>query len=163
MIPTTTRLSYANGYMELGMLKEAGSELDAIAPTDRLRSEVLLMRSKLYMESQNWEVMAAVSKQLAEQLPDSPHAWTNWAYALREMNRNEEAKEVALHGLALHPQEPILWFNLACYCSLLGEFQDASDHLDSAIKLDKDFEKESVEDPDLEGLWNWLKSQEETL
>ncbi|MDQ8183233.1 tetratricopeptide repeat protein [Pelagicoccus sp. SDUM812005] len=162
MIPTATRLSYANGYIELGMLKEASEELDAIDPADRLKDSVLLLRSKLYLEAKNWEVMAAVSQQLAEQSPHSPHAWTNWAYALREMNRNEEAKKVALRGLVIHPQEPILWFNLACYCSLLGQFQDASDHLDSAIKLDKDFETESVDDPDLEGLWNWLKSQEES-
>lgn len=162
MIPTATRLSYANGYIELGMLKDAGAELDAIEPEDRLRDDVLLLRSRLYLEAKNWEVMAAVSKQLAEQCPESQYAWTNWAYALREMNQNEEAKGVALKGLAQHPKEPILWFNLACYCSLLGQFQDASDHLDSAIKFDKAFEQEGVDDPDLEGLWNWLKSQDET-
>ncbi len=162
MIPTATRLSYANGYIELGMLKEAAAELDEIEPQERLKDEVLMMRSKLYLESKNWEVMAAVSKQLVEQRPDSPYAWTNWAYALRELNQNEEAKNVALRGLVIHPSEPVLWFNLACYCSLLGQYQDASDHLDSAIKLDQDFEQESVDDPDLEGLWAWLKSQKES-
>ncbi len=144
------------------MLKDAGEELDAIDPLDRLEDAVLMMRSKLYLEAKNWEVMAAVSKQLAEQKPDATAAWTNWAYALREMERNEEAKTVALQGLAIHPKEPVLWFNLACYCSLLGQFEDASDHLDSAIKLDKDFEQEGVDDPDLQGLWDWLKSQEES-
>lgn len=161
MIPTSTRLSYANGYIELGMLKEASAELDAIAPSERLQDNVLLLRCKLYLETKNWEVMAAVSKQLAEQSPHSPPAWTNWAYALREMNQNEEAKKVVLRALVLHPKEPVLWFNLACYCSLLGQYQDASEHLDSAIKLDADFKEESVDDPDLEGLWNWIKSQED--
>lgn len=161
MIPTTTRVSYANGYIELGMLKDASAELDAIDPSERLKDEVLMMRSKLYLEAKNWEVMAAVSKQLAEQNPDAPYAWTNWAYALREMDRNDEAKTVALQGLATHPQEPILWFNLACYCSLLGQFQDASDHLDTAIKLDDTFQQEGVDDPDLQGLWDWLKNQNE--
>ncbi|MDQ8196871.1 tetratricopeptide repeat protein [Pelagicoccus enzymogenes] len=162
MIPTSTRVSYANGYIELGMLKEASEELDAIEPSERLMDDVLLVRSRLYLEARNWELMEAVSKQLAEQTPSSRHAWINWAYALREMERNEEAKNIALRALVLHPQEPVLWFNLACYCSLLGQYQDASDHLDSAIKLDRDFEQESVDDPDLEGLWNWLKSQEQT-
>lgn len=161
MIPTSTRLSYANGYIDLGMFKEARAELDAIDPADCIQDEVLLLRSRLYMEAKNWEVMAAVSKQLAEQSPQSPVAWTHWAYALREMDKNEQAKDVALRGLALHPREPVLWFNLACYCSLLGQYQDASDYLDSAIKLDKAFEKEGVDDPDLDGLWSWLKSQEE--
>lgn len=157
MIPTSTRLSYANGYIELGMLDEACEELDAIDPAARLENEVLAIRSKLYLELKNWDLMEAVSKQYARQAPESQYAWINWAYALREQGRNELAKDIALEGLKIHPTESILWFNLACYCSLLGEFQDASDHLNSAIKLDKIFEKEAVDDPDLQGLWDWLK------
>lgn len=158
MIPTATRLSYANGYIELGMIKEASEELAAIDPAENLTNEVLAMRAKLYLEMENWEVMAAVSQQLAEQSPKSVYAWVNWAYALRELDKNDEAKTVALHGLKVHPKNAILWFNLACYCSLLGEYQDASDHLDSAIKIDKQFEGEAVDDPDLQGLWDWMKS-----
>lgn len=158
MIPTSTRLSYASGYIDLGMTKEATEELDAIDPKDNLKSEVLSVRSKLYLHSQNWEVLVEVAKQLATQSPEIPHAWVNWAYGLRELGLNKQAKSVALKGLRIHPKEGTLWFNLACYCSLLGEQQEASGHLDSAIKLDKSFEKEAVDDPDLANLWNWLKS-----
>ncbi|MBC2606605.1 TPR end-of-group domain-containing protein [Pelagicoccus albus] len=158
MIPTSTRLSYANGYIELGMLKEANEELAAIVGSDRLLDDVLSLRTKLYLEMENWELLAATAKQLAQQAPQLVHAWIHWAYALREMNLNAQAKSIALDGLKQHPRNAILWFNLACYCSLLGELQDSSDHLDTAIKLDKTFEKEAVDDPDLTALWDWLKS-----
>lgn len=160
MIPTSTRLSYANGYLDLGMTAEAAAELDAIPPIDLLEDDVLALRTRLYLETQNWELLAAVAQQLATQAPEFTVAWIHWAYALRELDRNDEAKTIALRGLTCHPKEAILWFNLACYCSLLGELQDASDHLDTAIKLEKTFEQEAVDDPDLTNLWNWLKSDE---
>jgi len=80
----------------------------------------------------------------------------HWAFALREMDKIEEAKTVALRGLEHHPDEAILHFNLACYLSLLGEFPEAKDHLNKSIKLDKRFQELSVDDPDLTGLWDWF-------
>ncbi|EDY81702.1 tetratricopeptide repeat domain protein [Verrucomicrobiia bacterium DG1235] len=157
MIPTSTRLSYANGYIELGLTKEAAAELDEICEADRLQDDVLSMRAKLYLETNNWEVLAAVSEQLATQSPEIPHAWVHWAYALRELNRNAEAKSVALRGLKHHPQEAVLHFNLACYCSLLDQLPEASKYLDAAIKLDKTFKEEAKTDPDLAKLQAWLK------
>ncbi|MBK1876837.1 TPR end-of-group domain-containing protein [Pelagicoccus mobilis] len=160
MIPTSTRLSYANGYLDLGMISSATEELDAIQESERLNNDVLAMRARLYLESQNWEVMEAVSKQLVSQAPELPFGWVNWAYALREMDRNGEAKEVALQGLEKHPKEATLWFNLACYCSLLNEVEEASSHLDKAIELDETFEQSAAQDPDLANLMHWKKAAE---
>ena len=75
------------------------------------------------------------------------------------MDRTKEAKDIATLALAKHPKEATLWFNLACYCSLLGEMEAASEHLDAAIRLEKAFEQEAVDDPDLTGLWDWMKSE----
>ena len=58
------------------------------------------------------------------------------------------------------PKEAILWFNYACYCSLLGDVEEASEYLDKAISLDKRFEAESVSDTDLDNLWKWIHSQD---
>jgi tetratricopeptide (TPR) repeat protein len=73
--------------------------------------------------------------------------------AIRALEQVKEAKTVALRGLELHPDEAILHFNLACYLSLLGDYDNASDHLNKAIKLDRRFQAASVEDEDLAGLW----------
>ena len=118
------------------------------------------MRVRLYSESHNWKKMVATSKQLVGMDPEVSFGWVNWAYALRELDRISEAKDVANRGLALNPKEAVLWFNLACYCSLLGEVEESSNNLDQAIALEKSFEKEAVDDPDLDKLWAWLRSNE---
>lgn len=160
MIRTATRLKYANGYLDLGMVKEAALEIDAIDENDRSSFEVLSMRVRLYSVSQDWSEMVDASKRLVEMEPEASFGWVNWAYALREVERIGEAKRVAVRGLEMHPKEAVLWFNLACYCSLLGEVEDASNHLDKSINLEKSFESEALDDPDLDNLWTWIRRKE---
>jgi len=162
MIRIEKRLQYANGYLDLGMTKEASHELAAISTEDHARADVRSLHIRLYLESKSWRKMAAVSKSLTEESPENAFGWTNWAYALRELNRNKQAREVAKEALLQHPNVAVLWFNLACYCSLLGEVQEASNHLDKAISLEKSFEAEAVDDPDLDNLWNWIRNTEES-
>ena len=160
MIKTAKRLQYANGYLDLGMVKDAKAELDLIDEKDRSNSEVLSMRVRLFSETRNWKKLITLSKQLVELDSDVAFGWVHWAYALRELERIEEAKDVAIRGLGSSPREAVLWFNLACYCSLLGEVEDSSNHLNKAIALEKSFEAESVDDPDLDNLWAWIRSNE---
>lgn len=160
MIRTQTRLQYANGYLDLGMTREAAQELDSISPEDRGRTETMTMRVRLYLESKKWLRMELTAKELAEREPENPFGWVNWAYALRERNRIRDARSVAEAGLEFVPKDAILWFNYACYCSLLGDVEEASEYLDKAISLDKRFEAESVSDTDLDNLWKWIHSQD---
>ncbi len=160
MIRTQTRLQYANGYLDLGMTREAAQELDSISPEDRGSTGTLTMRVRLYLESKKWFRMELTAKELAEREPENPFGWVNWAYALRERNRITDARSVAEAGLEFVPKDAILWFNYACYCSLLGDVEEASEYLDKAISLDKRFEAESVSDTDLDNLWKWIHSQD---
>ncbi len=120
MIRTETRLQYANGYLDLGMTK-AAQELDAIEDKDRLPGEYLTVRIRLHLGTRKWKRMELASKRLTELEPQNPYGWVNWAYALRERNRIKEAMSVAEAGLEFVPEEAVLWFNFACYCSLMGK------------------------------------------
>ena len=160
MIRTQTRLQYANGYLDLGMIREAAQELDSISPEDRESTETLTMCVRLYLESKKWFRMTLTAKELAERQPENPFGWVNWAYALRERNRIKDARSVAKAGLEYVSNDAILWFNYACYCSLLGDVEEASEYLDKAISLDKRFEAESVSDTDLDNLWKWIHNQD---
>ncbi len=111
MIRVETRLQYANGYLELGMTKEAADELNAIEGDDLLeRPDILKVRIKLYLESKKWNLMTRKAKKLAEIEPDNAFGWIYWAYALRERNRTEEAKAVAEKAIDVHPDDATLWF-----------------------------------------------------
>lgn len=82
-IRTSTRLEYANGFLDLGMTDEASDELEAIEGEDRLSLPVMLMRSRLYLESKHWELLEAVAKHVADHAPEEPLAWVHWAYSAR--------------------------------------------------------------------------------
>lgn len=154
MIRTSTRLQYANGYLDLGMVKEAEEELAAINAEDKDDLDVLRMLNRLHLIGGNWYQLEVVAETLAERRPEDPFGWVNWAYALRELDRNAEAKDVALEALTLHPKEAVIWYNLACYCALLGELKDAASYLREAILIDNSFEEEANTDPDLAVLRN---------
>ncbi len=161
MIRTETRLQYANGYLDLGMTKEAALELDSIEDKEPFLAEYLTTRIRLHLGTRKWKQMETVSQRLAELEPENPFGWVNWAYALRERNKVKDALSVAEAGLEFVPEEAVLWFNFACYCSLLGQVEAASHHLDEAIRLDKAFEAEAVNDPDLDNFWEWMRRTED--
>ena len=160
MIRTETRLQYANGYLDLCMTREAALELDAIEDKENFHSEYLSSHIRLHLGTRKWKRMEQASKRLAELEPKNPYGWVNWAYALRERNQIKEAMSVAETGLEFVPEEAVLWFNFACYSSLLGEVEDASQRLDEAVRLDKAFEAEAVDDADLDNLWQWIRGKE---
>jgi hypothetical protein len=74
------------------------------------------------------------------------------------MDKTEDAKEVALKALKRHPNNASLSFSLGCYCSLLGETKEASEHVKKAAGLDKTLPKASVDHPDLDNLWKSIAS-----
>lgn len=134
------------------MVAEAGAELDAIPESEQQSPAVMSMRAQLYLQTREWERMEAAAKHVARMEPDTPSGWIHWAYALRELEKLEEAQTVARRGLERHPEEATLWFNLACYSSLLGEVKQAAIELAKATRLDKTFLKEAETDPDLANL-----------
>jgi len=129
MIPTKTRLQYANGYLELGMINEASEEIESIVGEDRMSLAVMSFRMKMYRQAEYWPALEAVSKHIAKMAPRKPDGWINYAHALKEMGKIEDAKEVASKALARHPNTASLWFSLGRCYSLLGETKEASEHV----------------------------------
>ena len=160
MIPTKTRLQYANGYLELGMTIEASEEIECILGEDRMSMAVMSFRMKMYRQAEYWPALEAVSKHIAKRAPRKPDGWINYAHALKEMGKIENAKEVASKALKRHPNNASLWFSLGCCCSLLGATKEASEHVKKAIQLDKTLQKASVDHPDLDNLWDSIASIE---
>ncbi|MEM9158350.1 MAG: tetratricopeptide repeat protein [Verrucomicrobiota bacterium] len=152
MIRTETRIRYANGYLDLGMLREASAELKAIDDEGQETPACIAMWNRHHLSAKRWKALSASAEQLTKIDPQEPYGWVNWAYALRELERISEAKEVAQRALALHPKEAVLWFNLACYCCLLDKIDQAREHLKTAIDLEESFREEAKTDPDLNRL-----------
>lgn len=162
MIPTKRRVEYAMGYIELGLLGEAAVELDAIAFEDRFTPDVMSARVELHMASKQWESVIDYASLLTSNSPEHVNGWTAWAYALRELNRIEEARDVLLEAEPLHGgKESLISYNLACYFCLLGDLESAKKRLTKACRLDFESKETALEDTDLRALWPWVAKLKE--
>jgi Flp pilus assembly protein TadD len=159
--PETRRhVNYALGYVALGLSREAANELEAIAPEDRFLPEVLAAQVELHLETKEWESLVSVGCELARKEPRNERGWIGWAFALRELNRIEEAKAVLLDAEHWHGKtSAVLHYNLACYHCLLGEIADARMRLETAFRMHAAFKSEALHDRDLERLWPELEDR----
>ncbi len=150
---TRRRVSYALGYIGLSMFSEAETELDAIDPEDRELPEVSSVRIDLHIAARQWKRAVAVASNLAWRHPEMENSWIGWAYALRELEQVEEAREVLLKAEIRHGKaSAVLHYNLACYDSLLGELASARARLATACRMDGRFKQAAKDDPDLRAL-----------
>ncbi len=158
---TAQRLQYADGYLALGLLTDASNELELIEGEDRLSNEVLILRSDLYMQAKQWDLLEAMGRELTQRNPNYEKGWIDRAYALREMERVPEAKAVLLEAEPIHGKKSgVLHFNLACYHCLLGDLEETKTRLRQACQLSEELKASALDDPDLKALWASWNLQE---
>jgi len=154
-IPLHRRLEYARGYIELGLIKEASDELETIGSDASTTTEVQRVRIDLYMEAKQWDNVVGIAPAVCEATPTDEGGWIAWAYALRELQRVEEAQNVLRKAEPLHGATcSVMHYNLACYACLLGDFNEARRRLSITFKMGKHWKQSALEDPDLRNLWN---------
>lgn len=150
---TPRRLRHANGYIELGMLLDAATELDRVHVNDRLSPPVLAVRLDLAMAAKHWDTAAAIGRELSRMTPENEQAWISRAFALRELNRVAEARDVLLEAEPLHGAKcALLHYNLACYFCLLGDLETARERLKRAFEMEPKLKKDARDDADLAAL-----------
>lgn len=150
MISTLRHLQYAAGHIELGMLKEAAAELDAIRQSDQLLPAVVTVRIDLHMCARQWPRVIACAEKLTALTPHDEKGWISHAFALRELERVEEAQAVLLEAEPLHGKKcGVLHYNLACYACLLGNKAEAKRRLALAMGMDRSWKQAALDDSDL--------------
>ena len=151
-------LAAAQGYFELGMYQAAYDELDEIPAAFKTSEEVLALRVCILHKLESWELAREVAAFLREAAPDNSQYVIWEGYATRRASGLEAARAVLLGAREAHPNEPIVFFNLACYNSQLGNLEEAKEHLARAIAIDGNDRKTALDDPDLEPVWeSWKK------
>ena len=138
------------------MLDDAALVLEEIAPEDKTRNEVLGARVGIYMAAKKWDMAAAVASHLVKVEPENSGWWINLAYAKRRCEGIESAEAILLRARELHHDNAMIEFNLACYASVAGRFEEAKERLKRAVERDKQFQKLAIDDQDLRPLWDWI-------
>ena len=138
------------------MIDDAALVLEEIAPEDKTRNEVLGARVGIYMAAKKWDMAAAVASHLVKVEPKNSSWWINLAYAKRRCEGIKSAEAILRRARELHHDNAMIEFNLACYASVAGRFEEAKVRLRRAIELDKQFQKLAIDDEDLQPLWDWI-------
>jgi predicted Zn-dependent protease len=140
----------AEGYSELGMLDDALGELDQLDMEQQDRTEILRMRIDIFLRKQLWVDALQLSQRFCAVNPNQPYGFVHTAFCLHELGRTPEAKQTLLDGPAALLDEPVYYYNLACYDTVLGNLAQAKVYLRASFRLDKSFRQMAKTDPDLE-------------
>jgi Flp pilus assembly protein TadD len=138
------------------MFGDAAQVLEEIEPEEKARNEVLGARVNVYMAAKKWDMAAAVASHLVKVDPQTAGWWISLAYAVRRTESVEKAENILLRAQAIHPKVAMIAFNLACYASVTGRFEQAKERVRHAIELDKDIRELALDDEDLRPLWDWI-------
>ncbi len=143
------RLAHVRGYLGLGMIEDASTELDQVPPEMAQETEVLSLRALVLQEQAKWPPLVAIASQLVSRQPSEPGWWVTWAYATRRSQSLAAAEAILIEGERKHPDEATIQFNLGCYACQRGDLIEARRRVDRAIALDKSFREAAATDPDL--------------
>lgn len=145
----------AEGWLELGLPIEANAELEKITAQLRGHPDVLEIRWHIYAKEKKWEACVDVAAAIIKLAPDRSDGWIHRAFALHEMKRTQEAFD---HLLPVVDKFPKVWtipYNLACYSSVLHQFDEAQRWLKQAFAVGSNTVKQAaLEDEDLKPLWD---------
>ncbi len=139
----------AEGYSELGMFDEALAQLDQLNTEDHDRFEILRMRVDILLRKKDWKDALELSLLFCDANPNQPFGFVHAAFCLHELGRTSEAKQTLLEGPAALLDEPVYYYNLACYDTVLGNLEQAKVYLRASFRLDKSFQQLAKKDPDL--------------
>lgn len=137
------------GYLSLGMVKEAAAEWKQLPEAARDTTPALALQMALLQAQEAWPALRDVAIEYVRRAPEDAGGWITWAYATRRAENLAAAEEVLIVAETRHPAEPTIQFNLGCYACQRGDLAEARRRVDQAIALDASFRELAGTDPDL--------------
>lgn len=151
---THKALQAAEGYVFLGLHREALKQLDQIVDEDQELSDVLIARIRILLHLRRFTSAIRLSVRGAKLFRNEDEFTVQRIFALEQMNKGEEAAEVLQSAPEWLQRSGILHYNLGCYQARWGNLKVARQYVQTAVKINSVIKKNVKQDPDLEGLWN---------
>ena len=155
--PDTHFLSGAIGWLGLGNVTEAKTELDQIRPEHQNHPEVLELRWDVAATEKNWVQALEFARRLLEVAPERASGWLHQAYALRRIPEGslKKAWDALLPAFEKFPEVSMISFNLSCYACQLGQMDAARTWLQRAMVIGgkQRIKAQALQDEDLQPLW----------
>lgn len=151
---TQRALHAADGYLALGMHREALDEFGGVHASERSEPGVMLAHNRVLLHLRRWQDAEEMAARGARLHPDEEEFTVQRAFALQQMQRAELADEILSSAPDRIRRTGILHYNLACYEARLGDLHSAQNCMDTAISLNAAIQRNARKDPDLAALWN---------
>ena len=142
----------AQGYLELGMVEEALAELVAVQSPMISDSDLIEMRLHILMQGGRWSDALASAEELLRLNSSALSAYIHGAFALHELGRTTEARDLLLRGPQVLRNDPTFHYNIGCYEAVLGNNDSAMRSLKKSFALDETYRDFAKQDPDLEAI-----------
>ena len=110
----------AQGYLELGMVEEALGELSSIGRVAFDDPDIIELRLHILMQGRKWNEAIAAAEELLRMKIDALPAYIHGAFALHELGRTSEARDLLLKGPSVLREDPTFHYNIGCYEAVLG-------------------------------------------
>lgn len=139
----------AQGYLELGMVEEALAELAKVETPFLSDPDIVELRLHILMQGRRWSDALAAAEELLRLHQDALPGYIHGAFALHELGRTAEARDLLLKGPSILRQDPTFHYNIGCYEAVLGNRDAALESLKKSFSMDATFRDFAQRDPDL--------------
>jgi tetratricopeptide (TPR) repeat protein len=139
----------AQGYLELGMIEEALAELALVEMPLFNDPDLLELRLHILMRGRRWAEALAAAENLLVINETALSAYIHGAFALHELGRTAEARDLLMRGPSILRNDPTFHYNIGCYEAVLGNRKAALESLRQSFAMDETFRDFARRDPDL--------------
>jgi predicted Zn-dependent protease len=148
----------AQGYLELGMAAEALAELADLNEIEGRDPDAIELRLHILMQATRWADALSTAEELIRLDADAIPAYIHGAFALHELRRAAEARDLLLKGPEELRKDPTFHYNIGCYEAVLGNRDAALQSLRQSFALDSTYRDFARRDPDLALLREYLET-----
>lgn len=141
----------AQGYLELGMVEEALAELSSFSPVVG-DPDLIELRLHILMQGGRWAESLLAAEELLRLNPLAIPGYIHGAFALHELGRTAEARDLLLRGPDILRKDPTYHYNIGCYEAVLGNRKEAKLSLEKSFALDETYREFAKKDPDLKAI-----------
>jgi predicted Zn-dependent protease len=142
----------AQGYLELGMVEEALAELSGVKSLEAGDPDLVELRLHIMMHGERWSEALVVAEELLRLNPSALPAYIHGAFALHELGRTADARDLLLRGPEILREDPTYHYNIGCYEAVLGNSESAKQSLERSFALDETYRDFAKKDPDLKAI-----------
>jgi tetratricopeptide (TPR) repeat protein len=140
----------AEGYLELGLPRQALGALGRLGDPTCFDSRALYLWGEALRAMDRYEEALVPLSQAVESDAENIYIWIALGWCYKRTGRLDLAIEAVERALAADPDEPLLHYNLACYCSLAGDRDRAVQCLARAVEMEPSYRDMVDGEPDFD-------------